>query len=104
MRVLMAGATITAATTTTTIPDATGAVATMDGPTADGAQELAGAGDGVEHRGSVIYGYYFNPYPVYAAPAFWITDYLIAANLQAAYAAAAEANATANANAAPQRR
>jgi hypothetical protein len=48
------------------------------------------------------YGYYFNPYPVYAAPAFWITDYLIAANLQAAYAVAAEnANAAAaNANAA----
>jgi hypothetical protein len=35
------------------------------------------------------YGYYFNPFPVYASPAFWITDYLIAANLQAAYAAAA---------------
>jgi hypothetical protein len=49
------------------------------------------------------YGYYFNPYPVYAAPAFWITDYVIAANLQAAYAAQAVANANAaaaNANAA----
>jgi hypothetical protein len=34
-----------------------------------------------------FYGGYFNPYPVYAGPAFWLTDYLIAANLQAAYAA-----------------
>jgi hypothetical protein len=35
------------------------------------------------------YGYYgFTPYPSYAGPAFWLTDYLIAANLQAAYAAA----------------
>src|SRR5208337_4527919 len=47
------------------------------------------------------YGYYFNPFPVYASPAFWITDYLLAANLQAAYEAraAAQANANANANA-----
>ena len=36
------------------------------------------------------YGGWFTPYPVYAAPAFWLTDYLIAANLQAAYAARAE--------------
>jgi hypothetical protein len=36
---------------------------------------------------------------VYAAPAFWITDYLISANLQAAYAASAAANAAAVANA-----
>ncbi|HTB97014.1 MAG TPA: hypothetical protein VK716_08385 [Terracidiphilus sp.] len=35
------------------------------------------------------YGFYFNPYPVYAGPAFWLTDYLIAAQLQAAYAAGA---------------
>lgn len=41
------------------------------------------------------YGAYWNPYPYYAAPAFWLTDYLIAANLQAAYAAQAEANADA---------
>jgi hypothetical protein len=38
------------------------------------------------------YGYYFAPYPVYAAPAFWLTDYLIAAQLTAAYAAQQEAN------------
>jgi hypothetical protein len=37
-----------------------------------------------------FYGGWFTPYPVYAAPAFWLTDYLIAANLQAAYAAAHE--------------
>jgi hypothetical protein len=34
-----------------------------------------------------FYGGWFAPYPVYAGPAFWLTDYLIAANLQAAYAA-----------------
>src|SRR6266852_8505290 len=34
------------------------------------------------------YGPYFQPYPVYPTAAFWLTDYLIAANLQAAYEAA----------------
>ncbi len=33
------------------------------------------------------YGPYFAPYPVYPTAAFWLTDYMIAANLQAAYAA-----------------
>jgi len=42
-----------------------------------------------------FYGGFFTPYPVYASPAFWLTDYLIAANLQAAYAARQEANADA---------
>jgi len=37
------------------------------------------------------YGYYFQPYPVYASAAFWLTDYLIAQDLQAAYAANQEA-------------
>jgi hypothetical protein len=49
--------------------------------------------------GSPWYGYYgsyFTPAPVYATPSLWITDYLLAANLQAAY----DARATANANAA----
>jgi hypothetical protein len=41
------------------------------------------------------YGPYFAPYPVYPSAAFWLTDYLIAANLQAAYAAQAAANADA---------
>jgi hypothetical protein len=31
------------------------------------------------------YGYYFAPYPAYAGPAFWLTDYVVAENLQAAY-------------------
>jgi hypothetical protein len=39
------------------------------------------------------YGYYYQPYPVYPYPALWLTDYLIAANLQLAYAAQAEAGA-----------
>jgi len=38
------------------------------------------------------YGAYFTPYPVYPSAAFWLTDYLVAASLQAAYAAQAEAN------------
>ena len=33
------------------------------------------------------YGPYFQPYPVYPTAAFWLADYLISANLQAAYAA-----------------
>jgi hypothetical protein len=48
------------------------------------------------------YGYYFAPYPVYAAPSLWLTDYIIAANLQAAYDARAAANANAEAAAQDQ--
>ena len=33
------------------------------------------------------YGYYFAPYPVYPSAAFWVTDYLMAQSLQAAYEA-----------------
>jgi len=39
------------------------------------------------------YGYYYAPYPVYPAAAFWLTDYMIAANLQAAYDAGVAAGA-----------
>ena len=46
-----------------------------------------------------FYGAYFTPYPVYAGPAFWLTDYLISQELQAAYAAQ-QANAEAAAAAA----
>jgi hypothetical protein len=46
-----------------------------------------------------FYGGFFAPYPVYPSPAFWLTDYLIAADLQAEYAARAEARAEANAEA-----
>lgn len=46
-----------------------------------------------------FYGGYFAPYPVYPSAAFWLTDYLISANLQAAYQArAAAAAAAANDN------
>jgi len=41
-----------------------------------------------------FYGGYFAPYPVYPSAAFWLTDYLISAELQAAYQARA-ANAAA---------
>ena len=50
------------------------------------------------------YGGYFAPYSVYPTAAFWLTDYLLSASLQAAYAARAEANASAgqaDASAAP---
>jgi len=53
--------------------------------------------------GNPWYGYYGNywaPYPVYQSPAFWLTDYVIAANLQAAYDAQAQA-AAANRGAPP---
>jgi hypothetical protein len=47
-----------------------------------------------------FYAGYFAPYPTYAGPAFWLTDYLIANSLQDAYNQQAEANAVAfNANA-----
>jgi len=36
------------------------------------------------------YGAYYQPYPVYPSAAFWLTDFLLAASLQAAYAAQAE--------------
>ena len=42
-----------------------------------------------------FYGGWWNPYPYYAAPYFWLTDYLISSELQAAYAARAEENADA---------
>ena len=42
-----------------------------------------------------FYGGFFNPWPVYPSAAFWLTDYLIAENLQAAYAAHQEAAAAA---------
>lgn len=32
-----------------------------------------------------FYGYYYNPYPVYADSGQWLTDYVISQNLQAAY-------------------
>lgn len=41
------------------------------------------------------YGYYFTPYPAYASASLWLTDYLLAESLRAAYDARAEANANA---------
>jgi hypothetical protein len=46
--------------------------------------------------GSPWYGYYgayFQPYPVYPYASLWLADYLIAANLQAAYEASVESGA-----------
>jgi hypothetical protein len=49
-----------------------------------------------------FYGGWFTPYPVYASPTLWLTDYMIASTLEAAYqermAAQAQAAAAANAN------
>jgi hypothetical protein len=39
------------------------------------------------------YGGFFTPYPVYATASLWLTDYLIASNLQAAYQAGVQAGA-----------
>ena len=47
------------------------------------------------------YGAYFTPYPVYASPSLWLTDYIIANSLQAAYLARANAQAAAMSNPAP---
>jgi hypothetical protein len=43
----------------------------------------------------VGYGYYFNPYPVYPSASLWLTDYLLAESLKAAYESRADANANA---------
>jgi hypothetical protein len=52
---------------------------------------------------AVYYGGFFTPYPVYASPAFWLTDYLISASLAADYQARLDAanNAPPQAFAAP---
>jgi hypothetical protein len=42
-----------------------------------------------------FYGAYFVPYPVYAGPAFWLADYVMATQLEAAYAAQTAAAAQA---------
>jgi hypothetical protein len=41
------------------------------------------------------YGGYFTPYPTYASPSLWLTDYLIAATLESAYQERMAANAMA---------
>jgi hypothetical protein len=54
--------------------------------------------------GSPWYGYYggyFTPYPVYASPSLWLTDYMMAQTLQAAYQAQADQLANAQAYPAP---
>lgn len=43
-------------------------------------------------RAPWFYGGYFAPAPVYTTASLWLTDYLLAANLQAAYQTQAEAN------------
>ena len=44
------------------------------------------------------YGSYFTPYPVYASPSLWLTDYIIANSLASAYQARANAQAEAALN------
>jgi hypothetical protein len=41
-----------------------------------------------------FYGGFFTPYPVYASPALWLTDYMISTSLAAAYQARAEEQQT----------
>jgi hypothetical protein len=40
---------------------------------------------------AAYYGAYFTPYPVYASPAFWLTDFMISASLAADYQARLDA-------------
>jgi hypothetical protein len=47
------------------------------------------------------YGYYYEPYPMYVAAPFWLTDYMISANLQAAYEAGLAEGAAGTASLAP---
>jgi hypothetical protein len=47
------------------------------------------------------YGYYFAPYPAYPSAAYWLTDYLMASNLQAAYAAGVSSSNAAYGSASP---
>lgn len=42
------------------------------------------------------YSYYFAPYPVYPSAAYWMTDYIIAENLRAAYEAGAASASSGN--------
>jgi hypothetical protein len=42
-----------------------------------------------------VYGAFFTPYPVYATPSLWLTDYLVSQSLAASYQAAADARAEA---------
>ena len=60
-----------------------------------------GWGWGVGNPWFGFYGGYFAPYPVYPSAAFWLTDYIISQDLQAAYAARQEAAAEAAAAGAP---
>ena len=48
-----------------------------------------------------FYGGFFTPYPVYTSASLWLTDYLIAASLQAAYQARLDAAAAAGGGEAP---
>ncbi len=73
----------------------------MVGRTTRGPLRSPTPGDGGGNPWYGYYGGYFTPYPVYAGPAFWLTDYLIATSLQAAYAAQVQANANAAALAGP---
>jgi hypothetical protein len=47
------------------------------------------------------YGYYFSPYPLYASPAFWLTDYILSVELEEAYQAQLDAQAQGAENYAP---
>ena len=64
------------------------------GPTIRGQRRFITDGAGAAHPGMDITAG-ISPVSVYPSAAFWLTDYLIAANLQAAYEAQAAANAAA---------
>ena len=88
----------TAVTTMATIPPTGTTPPFTGGRIVRGARRCTGvwaSGAGAGGHGIGYYGGYFAPYSVYPSAAFWLTDYVIAANLQAAYEARAEANAEA---------
>ena len=65
----------------------------MAGRITRGTRRWPMAGVGVPVPGTVITALLFHALPTYASPAFWLTDYLIAASLTSAYEARQEARA-----------
>jgi len=79
-------------TTTATIRGLSTALVSTAGPITVGLANCLGCGRLGLGRSAVVWllRWLVQSISVYASPAFWLTDYLIAANLQAAYAAQAE--------------
>ena len=79
--------------TTVTIPLTTTDPLSTDGYITRGPALCTTAGAGVQRRGTATMADTLAPYPVYSSASLWLTDYLLAANLQAAYDSRNEAAA-----------